>query len=125
MQPEILRLDEPTAGLDPQGKDDILNLIEKLHRERKITVIVVSHSMEDMGKYAERLIVMDSGCVAYDGTPEEVFSHYKELEKIGILAPQVTYVVEGLAKKGIRLPHNAINVKQAADAILAYRKGER
>ena len=125
MQPEILILDEPTAGLDPQGKDDILNLIEKLHRERKITVIVVSHSMEDMGKYAERLIVMDSGCVAYDGTPEEVFSHYKELEKIGILAPQVTYVVEGLAKKGIRLPHNAINVKQAADAILAYRKGER
>ena len=125
MQPEILILDEPTAGLDPQGKDDILDLIEKLHRERKITVIVVSHSMEDMGKYAERLIVMDSGCVAYDGTPEEVFSHYKELEKIGILAPQVTYVVEGLAKKGIRLPHNAINVKQAADAILAYRKGER
>jgi energy-coupling factor transporter ATPase len=125
MQPEILILDEPTAGLDPQGKDDILDLIEELHRERKITVIVVSHSMEDMGKYAERLIVMDSGCVAYDGTPEEVFSHYKELEKIGILAPQVTYVVEGLAKKGIRLPHNAINVKQAADAILAYRKGER
>lgn len=125
MQPEILILDEPTAGLDPQGKDDILDLIEKLHRERKITVIVVSHSMEDMGKYAERLIVMDSGCIAYDGTPEEVFSHYKELEKIGILAPQVTYVVEGLAKKGIRLPHNAINVKQAADAILAYRKGER
>lgn len=111
--------------MDPQGKDDILDLIEELHRERKITVIVVSHSMEDMGKYAERLIVMDSGCVAYDGTPEEVFSHYKELEKIGILAPQVTYVVEGLAKKGIRLPHNAINVKQAADAILAYRKGER
>ena len=125
MQPEILILDEPTAGLDPQGKDDILDLIEKLHRERKITVIVVSHSMEDMGKYAERLIVMDSGCIAYDGTPEEVFSHYKELEKIGILAPQVTYVVEGLAKKGIRLPHNAINVKQAADAILTYRKGER
>ena len=122
---DVLLLDEPTAGLDPQGKDDILDLIEKLHRERKITVIVVSHSMEDMGKYAERLIVMDSGCVAYDGTPEEVFSHYKELEKIGILAPQVTYVVEGLAKKGIRLPHNAINVKQAADAILAYRKGER
>ncbi len=125
MQPEILILDEPTAGLDPQGKDDILDLIEKLHRERKITVIVVSHSMEDMGKYAERLIVMDSGCIAYDGTPEEVFSHYKELEKIGILAPQVTYVVEGLAEKGIRLPHNAINVKQAADAILTYQKGER
>ena len=123
--PAIILADEPTAGLDPMGRDEILDQIAELHKVRGITIILVSHSMEDMGKYAERLIVMDSGCVAYDGTPEEVFSHYKELEKIGILAPQVTYVVEGLAKKGIRLPHNAINVKQAADAILAYRKGER
>lgn len=111
---------------NPQGKDDILNLHLKKaqgaedHGDRGFT----QHGRH--GKICpERLIVMDSGCVAYDGTPEEVFSHYKELEKIGILAPQVTYVVEGLAKKGIRLPHNAINVKQAADAILAYRKGER
>ncbi len=118
MQPEVLILDEPTAGLDPSGRDDLLELIRKLHKERKITVIVVSHSMEDMGKYAERLIVMDSGTIAYDGTPEEVFSHYKDLERIGLRAPQVTYAMEGLAGKGVRLPHNAINVRQAVDAIM-------
>lgn len=117
MGPEVLILDEPTAGLDPKGRDDILGLIKRLHEERKITVIVVSHSMEDMGKYAERLVVLDSGTVAYDGTPEKVFSHYKDLERIGLRAPQVTYVMEGLAAKGIRLPHNAINVGQAVDAI--------
>lgn len=118
MEPEVLILDEPTAGLDPAGRDDILELIRRLHKERKMTVIAVSHSMEDMGKYAERLIVMDSGTIAYDGTPEEVFSHYKELERIGLRAPQVTYVMEGLAGRGIRLPHNAINVRQAVDAIM-------
>lgn len=115
-------LDEPTAGLDPKGRDEILELIRRLHEERKITVIVVSHSMEDMGKYAKRLVVMNGGTVAYDGTPEEVFSHYKELERIGLRAPQVTYVMEGLAAKGIKLPHNAINVNQVVDAICkAYR----
>ncbi len=117
MKPEVLILDEPTAGLDPVGREEILQLIRKLHKERKITVIVVSHSMEDMGKYAERLIVMNGGTVAYDGTPGEVFSHYKELEKMGLRAPQVTYIMEGLAKRGVKLPHNAINVRQAADAI--------
>ncbi len=122
MQPEVLILDEPTAGLDPKGRDEILELIQRLHEERKITVIVVSHSMEDMGKYAKRLVVMNGGTVAYDGTPEEVFSHYKELERIGLRAPQTTYVMEGLAARGIKLPHNAINVRQAADAIYkAYR----
>lgn len=121
MEPEVLILDEPTAGLDPKGRDDILGLIQRLHEERKITVIIVSHSMEDMGKYAERLIVMDGGTIAYDGTPEEVFSHYKELERIGLQAPQVTYVIEGLTERGIRLPHNAINVEQAVDAIMKRR----
>lgn len=123
MEPEALILDEPTAGLDPAGRDDILNLIKKLHEERGITVIVASHSMEDMGKYAERLVVMNGGTIAYDGTPEEVFSHYRELEKIGLRAPQVTYVMEGLAKQGIRLPHGAINVGQAVDAIMKYLSG--
>lgn len=122
MQPEVLILDEPTAGLDPKGRDEILELIQRLHEERKITVIVVSHSMEDMGKYAKRLVVMNGGTVAYDGTPEEVFSHYKDLERIGLQAPQVTYVMEGLAARGISLPHNAINVEQAVDALhRAYR----
>lgn len=121
MNPEVLILDEPTAGLDPEGRDEILDLVNRLHKERNITVIIVSHSMEDMAKYVERLIVMNQGTVAYDGTPAEVFSHYRELEKIGLMAPQVTYVMEGLAGKGVRLPHNAITVEQAVDSILKVR----
>lgn len=121
MNPEVLILDEPTAGLDPEGRDEILDLVNRLHKERNITVIIVSHSMEDMAKYVERLIVMNQGTVAYDGTPAEVFSHYRELEKIGLMAPQVTYVMEGLARKGVRLPHNAITVEQAVDSILKVR----
>ncbi len=118
MRPEVLVLDEPTAGLDPRGRDEILELICRLHKEQGITVIVVSHSMEDMGKYAERLIVMNGGTIAFDAAPQEVFSHYRELERMGLRAPQVTYVMEGLAAKGVKLPHNAIDVKQAADAIM-------
>ncbi len=118
MKPEVLILDEPTAGLDPAGRDEILDLIAGLHQERKITVILVSHSMEDVAKYVGRLIVMNRGTVAYDGAPEEVFSHYRELEKIGLMAPQVTYVIEGLAERGITLPYHAITVEQAADSIM-------
>lgn len=121
MNPEVLILDEPTAGLDPEGRDEILDLVAHLHKERNITVIIVSHSMEDMAKYVERLIVMNRGTVAYDGTPAEVFSHYRELEEIGLMAPQVTYVMEGLARKGIALPHNAITVEQAVDSIMKVR----
>lgn len=121
MEPEVLVLDEPTAGLDPEGRDEILNLVKKLHDERGITVIIVSHSMEDMARYVNRLVVMDKGTIAYDGTPAEVFSHYRELEKLGLMAPQVTYVIEGLAKRGISLPHNAITVEQAVASILAAR----
>lgn len=122
MEPEVLVLDEPTAGLDPEGRDEILDLVARLHRERKITVILVSHSMEDMAKYVERLVVMNQGKVQYDGTPAEVFSHYKELETIGLSAPQVTYVMEGLAKRGIPLPHNAITVQEAVDSIMAVKE---
>lgn len=121
MEPEVLILDEPTAGLDPSGRDEILDLVKKLHEERGITVIIVSHSMEDMARYVNRLVVMDKGTIAYDGTPAEVFSHYRELEKLGLMAPQVTYVIEGLAKRGIFLPHNAITVEQAVASILAAR----
>ena len=106
--PKILIIDEPTAGLDPSGRDEILDLVAKLHKERNLTVILVSHSMEDVARYVERLIVMNHGTVAFDATPGEVFSHYKELEKIGLMAPQVTYVMEGLARRGVTLPHNAI-----------------
>jgi len=125
MEPEVLILDEPTAGLDPEGRDEILSLVEKLHRERKITVILVSHSMEDMAKYVDRLIVMNQGTVTYDGTTAEVFSRYKELENIGLMAPQVTYVMEGLAKRGVELPHNAITIEQAVDSIMKARDSMR
>lgn len=121
MEPEVLILDEPTAGLDPSGRDEILDLIAKLHKERNLTVILVSHSMEDVARYVERLIVMNHGTVAFDATPGEVFSHYKELEKIGLMAPQVTYVMEGLARRGVTLPHNAITVQEAVDSILQAR----
>ena len=121
MEPEVLILDEPTAGLDPEGRDEILDLIASLQRERGITVILVSHSMEDVARYVGRLIVMNQGTVQYDGTPSEVFSHYKELEQIGLMAPQVTYVTEGLAKRGVSLPHNAITVQEAVDSILQAR----
>lgn len=121
MEPEVLILDEPTAGLDPSGRDEILDLVAKLHKEQNLTVILVSHSMEDVARYVERLIVMNHGTVAFDATPGEVFSHYKELEKIGLMAPQVTYVMEGLARRGVTLPHNAITVQEAVDSILQAR----
>lgn len=121
MEPEVLILDEPTAGLDPSGRDEILDLVAKLHKERNLTVILVSHSMEDVARYVERLIVMNHGTVAFDATPGEVFSHYKELEKIGLMAPQVTYMMEGLARRGVTLPHNAITVQEAVDSILQAR----
>lgn len=93
MNPEVLILDEPTAGLDPKGRDKILNQLKKLQTERNIAIVLVSHSMEDVAKYAERLVVMSGGKKLYDGECREVFSHYKELEEIGLAAPQVTYLM--------------------------------
>lgn len=118
MKPEVLILDEPTAGLDPKGRDEILDLIAKMHKERKITVILVSHSMEDVAKYVERIIVMNDGSVMFDGTPGEVFLHYKELEKVGLAAPQVTYLMHGLSEKGIPVDLDATTVEEAKNSIL-------
>jgi len=118
MHPQVLILDEPTAGLDPRGRDDILNQIAKLHKERKITVILVSHSMEDIAKYVERIIVMNAGTVMYDGVPKDIFGHYKELEEIGLAAPQVTYVVKALEEKGFDIDTTATTVEEAKAAIL-------
>ena len=99
MNPKVLILDEPTAGLDPKGRDEILDQIKYLHEERGITVLLVSHSMEDVARYANRLIVMNDAHVAFDNTPKEVFRHYKELEKMGLAAPQVTYIMRLRWKK--------------------------
>ena len=117
MKPEVLVLDEPTAGLDPMGRDEILDQIAAIQKERKITVILVSHSMEDVAKYVDRLIVMDHGSVQFDGTPREVFSHYKELEAMGLAAPQVTYVMQALKAQGAQVG-DATTVEEARDEIL-------
>ena len=100
MRPKVLVLDEPTAGLDPKGRDEILDQIAYLHKESDLTVILVSHSMEDIARYADRLIVMNSGEVMYNDTPKNVFEHYQELEKVGLAAPQVTYIMHDLKMKG-------------------------
>ena len=100
MRPKVLVLDEPTAGLDPKGRDEILDQIAYLHKESDLTVILVSHSMEDIARYADRLIVMNSGEVMYNDTPKNVFAHYQELEKVGLAAPQVTYIMHDLKLKG-------------------------
>ena len=119
MEPDVLILDEPTAGLDPAGRDEILGLVTKMHKELGITIILVSHSMEDVAEYVERLIVMNQGEVMYDGTPKEVYAHYKELEAVGLAAPQVTYLMNELAQKGLPVDTGATTVKEAAQSILA------
>ena len=119
MRPEVLILDEPTAGLDPKGRDEILEQIAKLHREKKMTIFLVSHSMEDMAKYADRIIVMNHGEKVFDDTPRKVFRHYKELEKMGLAAPQITYIVNAMKEAGIPIDNDLITVQEARDAILA------
>ena len=118
MNPDVLILDEPTAGLDPKGRDEILDRIEYLHDTRGITIILVSHSMEDIAKYVERIIVMNHGEKAYDGTPKEVFSHYRELEKIGLAAPQMTYIMHALKDAGMDVDVTATTVEEAKESIL-------
>lgn len=122
MKPEVLILDEPTAGLDPKGRDDILGLVAKLHAEQKMTIILVSHSMEDVAKYVSRLVVMNQGEKVFDGTPKEVFRHYKELEAIGLAAPQITYVVQALRERGIAISEDVTTVEEARDEILKLWK---
>ncbi len=118
MKPDVLILDEPTAGLDPKGREDILGLIKRLHEEMGITVILVSHSMDDVADYVERIIVMNKGRVAFDDVPVNVFAHYKELEEIGLAAPQVTYVMQELAKAGFNVDAKATTMEQAKNQIL-------
>lgn len=123
MKPEVLILDEPTAGLDPAGRDEILELISRMHEELGITVILVSHSMEDVAKYVGRIIVMNQGEVMYDGTPKEVFCEYKQLEEVGLAAPQVTYLMHELEEKGVPVDIHATTVEEAKDSILRALRG--
>ena len=118
MKPQVLILDEPTAGLDPKGREDILNLISDLHKTMGITIILVSHSMEDVADYVERIIVMNKGRVAFDAEPREVFSHYKELEEIGLAAPQVTYCMQELKAAGFDVRTDITTLEEAKNEIL-------
>ncbi len=123
MKPEVLILDEPTAGLDPAGRDEILDLIARMHRERGITVILVSHSMEDVARYVQRIIVMNHGEVMFDDTPRNVFAHYKELEKIGLAAPQVTYLMHELKERGLSVNTEATTVEEARASLVEALTG--
>lgn len=118
MQPEVLVLDEPTAGLDPKGRDEILDQVSALQKSQGMTVVLVSHSMEDVARYVDRLMVMNAGQKVFDGTPKEVFRHYKELEEMGLSAPQVTYIVQGLRERGIPVSEDVTTVPEAKAEIL-------
>ena len=123
MRPKVLVLDEPTAGLDPRGRDEILDRVKALNSEWGLTVILVSHSMEDVAKYADRLLVMSGGEKRFDGTPKEVFKHYEELEELGLSAPQVSYLVQRLRRAGLPLSDEITTVAEARDALRELLKG--
>lgn len=117
MKPEVLILDEPTAGLDPQGRDEILDMVKAMYEQTQMTVILVSHSMEDVAKYVGRILVMNDGRLMYDDVPREVFAHYRELEKIGLAAPQVTYIMHALKERGIDVDTDAITIEEGFKSI--------
>lgn len=128
MKPEVLVLDEPTAGLDPKGRDEILGQIAKLREKTGMTVILVSHSMEDVAKYVDRIIVMNKGSIFLDDEPKQVFRHYKELEEIGLAAPQITYIMQALRARGLPVNTDITSVEEAKEAVLqalADRKQNR
>lgn len=118
MKPEVLILDEPTAGLDPKGRDEILQQIKQLQTQTGLTILLVSHSMEDVAEYVDRIIVMNKGKIMFDDVPREVFRHYRELEEVGLAAPQVTYIMRALKEKGLDVDVNATTVREAAQEIM-------
>ena len=124
MKPDYLILDEPTAGLDPKGRDEILGHIRKLHDETGIAVILVSHSMEDVARYVDRIMVMNDGELIFDDKPRNVFAHYRELESVGLAAPDVTYIMNDLKRAGFAVDTDAITVEEARDNILKMLNGK-
>ncbi len=118
MQPQVLILDEPTAGLDPKGRDEILDQIAHLHERTGMTVILVSHSMEDIAKYVDRILVMNHGEKMLEGIPKEVFAYYRELEQVGLAAPQVTYIMHDLKEEGQTVNTDATTIEEAAEEIM-------
>lgn len=122
MRPEVLILDEPTAGLDPKGKEELLNMLKKLHEKEQMTIILVSHSMEDVAEYAERILVMDKGRIVFDDVPKEVFAHKEELEEMGLGIPEISHVMQELEKNGFKVDGKAITLEEAKESILQYFK---
>ena len=122
MRPKILILDEPTAGLDPKGRSEILGLIAGMKKERKMTIILVSHSMDDVARYVDRIMVMGGGKLLYDDEPVKVFRNVEELEKLGLAAPQITYVMKLLKERGLDVNTDVLKVSEAAAEILAHRR---
>ena len=118
MEPNVLILDEPTAGLDPAGRDDILEQIKFLHEKYNMTIILVSHSMEDVGKLAEKIIVMNDGHIELQGKPKEVFREIDTLERIGLAVPQVTYLMRELKRKGFNVSEDIFTVEKAKSELL-------
>lgn len=125
MEPKILILDEPTAGLDPKGRDEILYQIKKLHKEYNMTIILVSHSMEDVAKVADRVVVMNKGKCILDGKPNEVFKNIEILEEVGLAAPQVTYLIKALRDRGVNIADDVFTVSKAKEELLKYFKGAK
>ena len=121
MEPEYLILDEPTAGLDPRGREEILDEVASLHKQRGITVILVSHSMDDVAEYVERIIAMDKGTIRYDGSPGEVFSHEAELKTMGLDVPQATQLSNRLRERGWEIPGTILNLNQMEQSIIGAR----
>lgn len=125
MEPRILILDEPTAGLDPKGRDDILAQIKILHEQYKMTIILVSHSMEDVGRVAERIVVMNKGSVAIEGVPSKVFTEIDKLESIGLGVPQITYLMRKLKESGFDVAEDIFTLEQGKKEILRVLKERR
>lgn len=124
MHPKVLILDEPTAGLDPRGRDEVYELISGMHRELGITILLVSHSMDDVARYMDRILVMNGGRLVFDGTPREVFAHHRELEDMGLAAPQVSYIMEYLKAQGFPVGTDALTIAEAAEEILSALSDE-
>ena len=124
MKPETLILDEPTAGLDPKGRNELFDQLKKMHEELGLTIVLISHSMEDVARYAEKLIVLYKGKIAYQGTPREVFAHGKKLEQIGLAMPQIRYIMEALKDKGMKVSEDVLTVEEAAAQLIEYLRGK-
>ena len=118
MEPKVLVLDEPTAGLDPKGRDELFELIRELHEKMKMTVLLVSHSMEDVANYVDRIIVLNHGSLMLDGTPAEVFTHVEELEQVSLAVPQVTYLMKDLEKAGFAVNTSVTTIEEAKKEIM-------